>query len=61
VRPLEGREKVAVMITTSLKIRHGASTAEYRPDDPNTFLRWEGVIEGHEIESLGVLTDGRRK
>ena len=57
VRPVEGREKVAVIMATSPKIRHGAYTAEYRLDDRNTFLRWKGTIEGREIESFGVLTD----
>jgi hypothetical protein len=57
VRPVEGREKVAVIMAASPKIRHGAYTAEYRLDDRNTFLRWKGTIEGREIESFGVLTD----
>jgi hypothetical protein len=57
VRTVEGREKVSVILATSPKIRHGAYTAEYRLDNRNTFLRWKGKIEGHEIESLGVLTD----
>ena len=42
VRALEGREKVAVILATSPKIRHGAYTAEYRLDDRNTILRWRG-------------------
>jgi hypothetical protein len=57
VREVEGREKVAVIMATSPKIRHGTNTSEYRLDDRNTFLRWQGEIEGHEIESLGVVTD----
>jgi hypothetical protein len=57
VRQAEGREKVAVIMATSPKIRHGTYTSEYRLDDRNTFLRWPGEIEGHEIESLGVVTD----
>jgi hypothetical protein len=57
VRAVEGREKVAVIMAASPKIRHGAYTAEYRLDDRNTFLRWKGTIEGREIESFGVLTD----
>jgi len=54
---VEGREKVAVIMSTSPKIRHGAYTAEYRLDDRNTFLRWKGKIEDREIESLAVVTD----
>jgi hypothetical protein len=57
VRPVEGREKVAVIMATSPKIRHGAYTAEYRLDDRNTFLRWMGTIEGREIESFAMVTD----
>jgi hypothetical protein len=57
VRAVEGREKVAVIMAASPKIRHGFYTAEYRLDDRNTFLRWKGTIEGREIESFGVLTD----
>jgi len=49
-----------VILATSPKIRHGAYTAEYRLDDRNTFLRWKGEIDGHEIESLGVLTDNHQ-
>ena len=57
VRPVEGREKVALIMATSPKIRHGAYTAEHRLDDRNTFLRWMGTIEGREIESFAVVTD----
>ena len=57
VREVEGREKVAVIMATSPEIRHGTYTSAYRLEDRNTFLRWHGEIEGHEIESLGVVTD----
>ena len=57
VRAVEGREKVALIMATSPKLRHGAYIGEYRLDDRNTFLRWKGTIEGREIESFGVLTD----
>jgi hypothetical protein len=53
VREVECREKMAVIMATSPKIRHGTYTSEYRLDDRNTFLRWHGEIEAHEIESLG--------
>jgi hypothetical protein len=57
VRAVEGREKVAVIMAASPKLRHGAYTAEFRLDDRNTFLRWKGNIEGREIESFGVVTN----
>jgi hypothetical protein len=57
VRPVEGRDKVALIMATSPKIRHGAYTGEYRLNDRNTFLRWMGTIEGREIESFAVVTD----
>ncbi len=57
VRAVEGREKVAAIFAASPQVRDGAYTAEYRLDDHNALLRWKGKIEGHEIESLEVLTD----
>ncbi len=57
VRAVEGREKVAVILPVSPTVRDGAYTAEYRLDEHNTFLRGKGKIEGHDIESLEVLTD----
>jgi hypothetical protein len=57
VRQVEGRDKVALIMSTSPKIRHGTYTGEYRLDDRNTFLRWMGTIEGREIESFAVVTD----
>ncbi len=27
-------------------------------DENTTFLRWKGTIEGHEFESMELLTDG---
>ncbi len=31
---------------------------ERKLDENTTFLRWQGTIEGHEFESLELLTDG---
>ena len=44
-------------MAASPKLRHDAYTAEFRLDDPNTFLRSKGNIEGREIESFGVATN----
>jgi hypothetical protein len=57
IRRFEGREKVAVIMAASPKLRHGAYTAEFRLDDRNTFPRWKGNIEGRKIESFGVVTN----
>ena len=57
MRAVEGREKVAVIMAASPKLRHGAYTAQFRLDDRNTFLRWKGNIEDSEIESFGVVTN----
>jgi hypothetical protein len=57
VHAVSVREKVAVIIAASPKLRHGAYTAEFRLDDRNTFLRWKGNIESREIESFGVVTN----
>jgi hypothetical protein len=57
VRAVSVREKLAVIIAASPKLRHGAYTAEFRLDDRNTFLRWKGNIESREIESFGVVTN----
>jgi hypothetical protein len=57
VRAVSVREKVAV-IAASLKLRHGAYTAEFRLDNRNTLLRSKGNIESREIESFGVVTNG---
>jgi hypothetical protein len=36
----------------------GAYMLERKLDERTTFLRWQGTIEGHEFESLELLTDG---
>ena len=35
----------------------GDYTAEFKVDEHTTFLRWEGTIEGHKLESLEVIVD----
>ena len=58
VRPLEGREAIAAIFAQSSSTRgSGAYTAEYKLDDRSTFLRWEGTMDGHKIESLEVIVD----
>jgi hypothetical protein len=36
----------------------GVYVLEGKLDDATTFLRWRGTIDGHEFESLELLTDG---
>jgi hypothetical protein len=57
VRGLEGREAVAAVFAASPAGRPGAYVAEHKLDAQTTFLRWMGMIDGHEIESLEVIVD----
>ena len=58
VRPVEGREAIAAIFAQSSSTRgSGAYTAEYKLDDRTTFLRWEGTMDGHKIESIEVIVD----
>jgi hypothetical protein len=66
IRAIVGREAVARTMAPSSKNRDnpGAYVLERRLDKDTTFLRWQGTIEGHEFESLELLThgaDGRLK
>ena len=60
IRAIVGREAVARTMAASSKNRDnpGAYVLERRLDKDTTFLRWQGTIEGHEFESLELLTDG---
>jgi hypothetical protein len=60
IRAIVGREAVASTMAASSKNRDnpGAYVLERRLDENTTFLRWQGTIEGHEFESLELLTDG---
>src|SRR5271168_3207856 len=60
IRPVEGREKVAAMLSMSHGVRHGTYIEEHRLDDRTTFLRWKGTIHGHQFESFEVLTDNEQ-
>ena len=59
VKAIEGRANVAVTISNSSKSRDnpGKYIYEGRLDEKTTLLRWQGTIEGHDIESLELLTD----
>ena len=60
VRAIVGRDAVAKTMAASSKNRDnpGAYVLERKLDENTTFLRWQGTIEGHEFESLELLTDG---
>jgi hypothetical protein len=61
VRAIEGREAIAAIFAQSSSTRgSGAYTAEYKLDERTTFLRWEGTMDGHKIESLEVIVDNER-
>ena len=58
IRPIEGREVIAAIFAQSSSTRgSGAYTSEVKLDDRTTFLRWEGTMDGHKIESLEVIVD----
>jgi hypothetical protein len=60
IRAIVGRDAVAKTMAASSKNRDNPGTyvLERRLDENTTFLRWRGTIEGHEFESLELLTDG---
>ena len=61
VRPIEGRDTVAAIFAQSSSTRgSGDYTAEFKVDEHTTFLRWEGTIEGHKLESLEVIVDDEK-
>ena len=61
VRPIKGREAVAAIFAQSSATRgSGAYTAEFKLDGRTTFLRWEGTMAGHKLESLEVIIDNER-
>jgi hypothetical protein len=59
IKPIVGRESVAITISNSSHSRDnpGKYTFEAKLDDRTTLLRWQGTVEGHTIESLELLTD----
>ena len=57
-RSIEGRDAIAAIFAQSSATRgSGAYTAEFRLDGRTTFLRWEGRMDGHEIESFEIIVD----
>ena len=61
VRPIEGREVIAAIFAQSSATRgSGTYTAEFKLDERTTFLRWEGTMNGHKIESLEVIVDNEQ-
>ncbi len=60
VRAVEGRKAVAAIFAASPSFRNGGYVAEHKLDDRTTFLRWKGVIDDHEFESLEVIVDDHR-
>jgi hypothetical protein len=60
IKTIVGRDAVAVTMAASSRNRDnpGAYVLERKLDERTTFLRWQGTIEGHEFESLELLTDG---
>ena len=59
-RAIVGRDAVAKTMAASSRNRDnlGKYLMEAKLGEYNTFLRWQGTIEGHEFESLELLTDG---
>jgi hypothetical protein len=59
-RAIVGRDAVAKTMAASSRNRDNPGTyvLERRLDENTTFLRWQGTIEGHEFESMELLTDG---
>ena len=59
IKPVVGRELVSIVISISSQSRDdpGKYIFEGKIDARTTFLRWQGTVEGHKIESLELLTD----
>lgn len=59
IKPIVGHELVAFTLSNSARSRDepGRYVFEGKLDDRTTLLRWQGTIEGHDIESLELLTD----
>lgn len=61
IRPIDGRDVIAAIFAQSSSTRGaGAYTAEFKLDERTTFLRWEGTMDGHKIESLEVIVDNEQ-
>jgi hypothetical protein len=60
IKAIVGRDAVAATMAASARSRDnpGVYVLERQLDENTTFLRWQGAIEGHELESLELLTNG---
>jgi hypothetical protein len=60
IKAIVGRDAVAATMAASARSRDnpGVYVLERQLDENTTFLRWQGAIEGHEFESLELLTNG---
>jgi hypothetical protein len=60
-RSIEGRDVVAAIFAQSSDTRgSGTYTAEFKIGERTTFLRWEGTMDGHKIESFEVVVDNEQ-
>jgi len=59
IKPIVGCELVAITISNSSHSRDnpGRYVFERQIDRRTTLLRWQGTVDGHNIESLELLTD----
>lgn len=59
IKPIVGREAVAITISNSSHSRDNPDryVFERQIDGRTTLLRWQGTVDGHNIESLELLTD----
>ena len=57
IRTIEGRAAVAKIFATSTTLREGGYTGEWKLDDRHTLLRWNGEIQGHELESFDLIEE----
>ncbi len=59
VMHIVGRALVSIAISISTQSRDdpGKYIFEGKIDARTTFLRWQGTVQGHNIESLELLTD----
>ncbi len=60
IKAISGRDAVAKTMAASAHNRDNPGTyvLERKLDENTTFLRWKGTIEGHEFESMELLTGG---
>lgn len=59
IKPIVGRTLVSIAVSISTQSRddRGKCVFKGKIDARTTFLRWQGTVEGHKIESLELLTD----